>query len=178
MVPWWHLWTSLSFLKALTQAHLLPSAPDVPLCSPHLLSHPYLVIDLTTLLPLGFCTHHLLPGGRQQRLGLLSSKSLECFTSSYAGSQGPWSPSLDLLVLPWRSSPFEASFPQMALVDVGWSPRCAHRWRISRLPSMGFDSMPYSLLDVGCRIPFNIPYSCMWFRVLRNLSLMVAHVRK
>jgi len=66
----------------------------------------------------------------------------------------------------------------MALVDVGWSLDVLIGDSISRLPSMGFDSMPYNLLDVVCRIPLNIPYSYVWFRVLRNLSLMVAHVRK
>jgi hypothetical protein len=52
-------------------------------------SHPYLVIGLTTLLPLGLYTHHLLLGARHQCLHLLSSKSLEYLASSYAGLRGP-----------------------------------------------------------------------------------------
>jgi hypothetical protein len=60
---------------------------------------PHLIISLTTILPLGFCTQYLLSGAPHQRLALSSSRSLECFTSSYAGLWGPWSPPLDLPVL-------------------------------------------------------------------------------
>jgi hypothetical protein len=50
---------------------------------------PHLVIGPATLLPFGFCKHYLLSGARHQWLALLSSRSLECFASSYAGLRGP-----------------------------------------------------------------------------------------
>jgi hypothetical protein len=50
---------------------------------------PFLVIGLTTLLPLDFCAHCLPAGAHRQQLALSSSRSLECFISSYAGLQGP-----------------------------------------------------------------------------------------
>jgi hypothetical protein len=47
------------------------------------------VVSPIALLPLGFCTQYLLLGAPHQRLALSSPKSLECFTSSYAGLWGP-----------------------------------------------------------------------------------------
>ena len=57
---WLCPWMPLPFLKAPIQARLLPSTLGATLCSLRSLSHPHLVIGLTTFLPLGFCTHGLL----------------------------------------------------------------------------------------------------------------------
>ena len=57
---WLCPWMPLPFLKAPIQARLLPSTPDATLCSLRSLSHPHHVTGLTTLQPLGFCTHGLL----------------------------------------------------------------------------------------------------------------------
>jgi len=82
---------------------------------------PHLVIDLTTLLPLGLCAHCLLSGARRQRLALSFSSSLSVFPHHMLGcgdldifSRSPRSP-------PGGRPPLRLP-PQMALVFVGWNP--------------------------------------------------------
>jgi hypothetical protein len=50
---------------------------------------PYLLVGLTTLLPLGFFKHYLLLSARHRRLALSSSTLLECSASLYAGLRRP-----------------------------------------------------------------------------------------
>jgi hypothetical protein len=73
--------------------------------------------------------------------------------------------------------PFEASFPQMALVGVGWSSDAllgdaTHGCRLLA-PTQCLSAS--WLQSVGSH---SIPYNCMWFEALWSMSLVVAQVRK
>ena len=118
---WWRPWTSLPFLTASMQAHLLSSMPGVALCFPRLLS-PILLLVWQPSIPLASanitcCQVLTINGSLCRSLDHLSAPP------HYMLGYGD----LDLLLWislfsSWRSSPFEASFIKMVLVGVGWSP--------------------------------------------------------